>query len=421
MSRKLNYTIAAVASFLVLIWAGNALGLGRDPGLIHKISSVELPLIGHKTLTKEEIAKVLGKRPLPGGMLETSEVVHIGSKELLVQYSVEAELQKTVAAQIKSGRVKYGAFVALNPKTGQVLAMVSHGMDDNMTLRATFPSASVFKIVTAAAVLDGKRLQHNSLIPVKGSYHTLYKQNVLHAGGIDPQGARRFRLISLGDAFGKSVNSVFGKLGIFGAGSFSLRKYAKLFLFNTSVPFEMGLEESTAVIPDEDFALAESASGYTRLNNMSPLHGALIASAVVNDGVIMEPTVVSHIFDRDGKYEYTPSSHVLASAIAPETARQLRLMMEQTIINGTSRRSFAGFSKNIVLSQLNMGGKTGTLEGSNPVGRYDWFVGFAQKGDKKIAVASLCIHSGRRGVKAASIARKAFEIYFKPDLAKADR
>ena len=159
-----------------------------------------IPLIGHKTLTKEDVSMILGKRPLPAGFLDSSEVIKLEDKDLLVQYSVDTELQKAVAGSLKNGQIMYGAFVALDPRTGQVLAMVSHGAPENLTLRASFPSASVFKIITAAAALEGKQLQYDSLIPVRGSYHTLYRQNVLHAGGIEPQTAVRNTRLKIGRA-----------------------------------------------------------------------------------------------------------------------------------------------------------------------------------------------------------------------------
>jgi beta-lactamase class D len=65
------------------------------------------------------------------------------------------------------------------------------------------------------------------------------------------------------------------------------------------------------------------------------------------------------------------------------------------------------------LNDAFIGGKTGTLNGRNPVGRYDWFVGFAERDGVKLAVASLCIHGPRHGVKASQVARAAFESYFR--------
>lgn len=396
-------------------------------------------LVGPKKLTKAEVSQLLGKRSMPKGYMETSEIViPQPDTELMVEYTVLPEVEKEVLELFTKGKVRHGAFVAIDPATGQILGMVSYSQprigdvapQENLAIRATFPSASVFKVVTAATVIENKKVQYDSLIPVRGSYHTLYKQNVFNAGGIEasnlPLPVRRYskraprpfqKLISLGEAFGQSVNSVFGKLGIFGAGPQPLRDMAQRFLFNREVPFELDVSPSSAVIPDDAFGLAESASGYTRLNNMSPLHGALISAAIANDGVLMEPSIVSGIYDKKGKIEYRNEAKTMGQVISTQTAQQLQYLMGRTISSGTSRRSFSGYQRHMVLSQLLMGGKTGTLDGMSPPGRYDWFVGFAMKGDRKIAVATLCIHGNRKGIKSSFISRKVFEHYFKPDLA----
>ena len=91
--------------------------------------------------------------------------------------------------------------------------------------------------------------------------------------------------------------------------------------------------------------------------------------------------------------------------------------MHKTIVAGTSCRSFRDSSRSVALSEVYIGGKTGTLNGWDPAGRYDWFVGFGQNANSKIAVAALCIHGGRRGVKASKVARDALEQYFRETIA----
>ena len=61
-----------------------------------------------------------------------------------------------------------------------------------------------------------------------------------------------------------------------------------------------------------------------------------------------------------------------------------------------------------------MGGKTGSLTGSNPQGRYDWFAGFAERGDRRIAYAALCINKEKWYVKSARLSRELLEYYFQP-------
>lgn len=355
---------------------------------------------------KTQVAQVLGKRAVTGSQVQDGE--------LTIQYSIDSNLQQTIEQVYKKGKVPYGAFVAMDPHTGQVLAMVSHGIkDENIALRSTFPAASIFKIITAAAAIDNGKLQRESMIPVRGSFHTLYKQNVLKGGGIDPASTPRYaRLISFEDALAKSVNSVFGKVGIFGVGPDGLRKQAQRFQFGKPIPFELAVETDQALIPDDEFGVAEAASGYTRNNTLSPLHGAMIAAAVANGGIMMEPSIVSKVSSKDGKIDYAFTPKPLATVLEKPKAEELAMMMHQTIVNGTSRRAFSSVDRSIALNEAFIAGKTGTLNGWSPPGRYDWFVGFAERDGRKIAVAALCIHGARHGVKASQVARVAFEKFY---------
>ncbi|MBI3555436.1 MAG: hypothetical protein HY074_04135, partial [Deltaproteobacteria bacterium] len=225
--------------------------------------------------SKADVARILGKRQVTTTRIEEND--------LTVDYSINQRLQETIEQTLKRGKVPYGAFVAMDARTGQVLAMVSHGMKgENLGLRASYPAASIFKIITAAAALESHKFTHDSMIPVLGSFHTLYKRNVLKGGGITPENSPRYaRLISFEDALAKSVNSVFGKVGLFGVGTDGLRKIAARFQFGKEIPFELPLEQDAVIVPgsEDQFGIAESASGYTRHNTLNPLHGALIAAA----------------------------------------------------------------------------------------------------------------------------------------------
>jgi beta-lactamase class D len=86
-------------------------------------------------------------------------------------------------------------------------------------------------------------------------------------------------------------------------------------------------------------------------------------------------------------------------------------MLRETVQAGSARSSFAGFFHG-AMAQVEVGGKTGSLSGLDPQGRYDWFVGYATAGPKKLAYAALCINRDFWYVKSAFIARKAIEHYF---------
>lgn len=331
----------------------------------------------------------------------------------VIQYSFDPKLQESMEALFRSYGPDYGAFVAMDATTGRILAMVSYSRaggaagEENLALRSTFPSASVFKVVTAAAVIENQKYSANTVIPFNGRNHTLYRSAVLK-----DRVTRWTRYITLKDAFAKSVNTVFGKIGAFAVGPVEMRQYADRFGFNRSIASDMPMQMGRAPIPDDSWGLAEASSGYTRDNTMSPLQGALIAAAIANDGVMMEPYVVQSVHAMDGTSLYAAAPRVASITVDPHTAEEIRKLMRETVLRGTSKKAFRGFFKK-EYAVLNVGGKTGSLTGMDPPGKYDWFVGYADGGMRRIAVAALTIHGKHWRVKSSYLARRAFETYFK--------
>jgi cell division protein FtsI/penicillin-binding protein 2 len=244
-------------------------------------------------------------------------------------------------------------------------------------------------------------------VAFNGSNHTLYRGNILkHAQN------RWTRHVSLRDAFAQSINTVFGRIGAFSVGAEKLRDYAGRFGFNRSIASDLPVQSGRAIIsPDADaWSLAETASGFTRETTMSPLQGALIAASIINGGKMMQPYAVESVHLEDGDPVYQAEAGEPATTVPPEVAKELMTLMRQTVVSGTSRRSFRGFSRGPA-SAVDVGGKTGSLTGYSPQGKYDWFVGFGRLGQKSIALASLTIHKEQWRVKSSYVARRAIERY----------
>lgn len=372
----------------------------------------------HRPFTKQDLADVLEQ---PAKLYEFPSEIDLTWGEgrraqklkAKVNYTFDPALQNAMEVLLKAYSPDYGAFVALDARTGRVLSMVSSTRkktQENFALRATFPSASVFKVVTAAAAIESKKYSANTVIPFNGANHTLYKGNILKT-----RITRWTRYTTLRDAFAHSINTVFGKIGAFAIGPEDLRMYADRFGFNRKIASDLPVGEGRAEIPEDVWGLAESASGFTRENTMSPLQGALIAASVINGGVMMEPFVVESLQGIDGTRVYSAEPKVGVRTVDASTASEIQTLMHETIARGTSRASFRGVfgrQRNLV----DVGGKTGSLTGKNPFGKYDWFIGYAQAGELKIAVAALTIHERLWRVKSSYLARRAFEIYLKDRL-----
>jgi peptidoglycan glycosyltransferase len=366
-------------------------------------------------VTKENLAQALGdtnsffkfpsEMDVPMGDKDSKEKLHA-----VVQYTFDPKLQESMEALMKSYSPDYGALVAMDAVTGRVLAMVSYSSDpkmkDNLALRATFPSASVFKVVTAAAAIQERKYSPETVIQFSGANHTLYRSNILKTTY-----NRWSRHTSLKDAFAKSINTVFGRIGAYTVGSEKLKAYANRFGFNRKIAGDMNVHQGNAPINDDAWGLAQTASGYTRENTMSPMQGALMAAAIANDGIMMEPYVVQSVYTPEGVPVYSAEPRVSNIAVDASTAAEIRSLMNETVSRGTSRKSFHGFFKG-ENKTLDVGGKTGSLTGMDPPGKYDWFVGFADGGPHRIAVAALTVNQARWKVKSSYLARRAFETYF---------
>ena len=387
--------VAIAAASVILIQKNRVLGFTEAKPLI----------------TKPQLAEALTPfRNFDGFPNEVDLQVGEKREKVILQYSFDPELQHVMTQTVEKYQPDYGAFVAIDARTGRILSMVSFSnqgdVDDNLVLRASFPSASTFKVVTAAAAITENKFTADSLISFNGSKHTLYKGNVLHF-----KANRWTRQITLRQAFAESVNSVFAKLGEH-VGAPQLKAYAERFGFNRKIASDMPIDTGHANIQGDDWNLAEVASGFTKETRMSPLQGALIASTVVNDGVMMEPFVIQSVHKSDGTmiYQATPAS--MGSVIAPNTAKELRELGMQTVRGGTGRKSFRGFFRESEFEDVEVGGKTGSLTGDDPKGKYDWFVGWANGPKGRIAVAALTIHKKYWKVKSSYLARVAFEKFF---------
>ncbi len=333
------------------------------------------------------------------------------NQRLCVDTSLDTGLQNYLQAKMNTAHARQIAMVVLAPESGRVISMVGFDRENpgtNTCLISPYPAASVFKIVTAAAAMDSLELEPDTILSYNGGKHTLYKRQLKEKTN------RYTNKITFSDSFAQSVNPVFGKLGTLHLGKDNLEKFSRAFGFNQQFGFELPLEPSRIEVTDAPYSWAELASGFNRQTTISPLHGALMAAAVVNNGQLVEPTVVDRITDEQGQVVYTGRLKNLEQVISAETSADLRQMMAATIRSGTCKKMFRGYRQDKILSKLTIGGKSGSIDTRAHDARYDWFVGFAaeKEGDGKIALAVLVAHEKYIGLRAAYYARLAIKRYF---------
>ena len=324
-------------------------------------------------------------------------------------------LQKAATRILNRGKVPFGAVVLLDVKSGDVLAMadrfdaehaVSPDLDPegppHLALRALAPSASVFKIVTAAALVEvgvsGKRAY-----PYNPARRRVYDETLEKPGAGAPRS-------DMGDALASSNNGYFSRMANEKLAREDLDLIARRFAFNRVVPFPLLTDASTASVPRNTLERARMAAGFWH-TRLTPLHGALIAAAVAGDGSLPTPRMVRRLEGPDGRIVDAPDRGPLSRAMKPETAAKLRGMMARTVSHGTGRRAFAKWPRS--LSKIAVAGKTGTLAIRDPYTAYTWFVGYAPADDPQVAIAVMVGNGELWWQRAIDIARDVLADYFR--------
>lgn len=321
-----------------------------------------------------------------------------GRATLTLVPRVQGRIEKFLADY----RVPWAAAVLLEPATGRVLAMAEHSQRDpsrGLSLQARAPAASIFKIVTSAALLQ-RGFEPDAEVCYHGGNHRLQRTNLAD----DPRRDRR--CLTLASALGHSANVVFAKLADRALDAELLRASAERLLFNSPIPFPQPVEMSRADIPEDPFALATTAAGFGPVR-LSPLHGALIAAIVANGGVFVPPEVLSSV---DGAA--APPRPGTRRVLDERVAADLASMMRTTVTEGTARQVFRERrSRRSSLQSLTVAGKTGSLSEPNPYRDYSWFVGFAPVDHPRVAFAVVVMNDRSWRVKAPAVARAALEAW----------
>jgi len=370
-------------------------------------------------LNKDEIRHIIDSSQI-ANLDDNSFEIQNNGKRLRVQTSIDQSLQNFLLKKLDRKNSSQIGIVAMDPENGRILALVGYDRSDplnNPCLDSSFPAASIFKIITAAAALEKGNLHLDSRLQYNGGKYTLYKSQLKEKTN------RYTNKISLKDAFAKSVNPVFGKLGSLYLGKEELESYARAFGFNRPINFEMSLSPSPIVLTDEPYQWAEIASGFNRQTKMSPVHGALISATIFNQGRLIEPTIVDRIVDEKGVELYQSQPATIDQAFAPDTSDELNELMKATIRTGTVKSAFRKYRRDKIISRLEIGGKTGTINNKTDDVKYEWFVGYAQDkaGHGKLILSVMVAHNKYIGVRAARYAIMAFKEYFKKRFAQMDQ
>jgi peptidoglycan glycosyltransferase len=406
--KYITLLVSVVTLFIFWRW-------GYEEKVTQKIQKDEIERVEKIKQSRQTIAQELGPWFQHNNYPESAEVTFNGIKDhYQFEYTFASDLQKEADRLLRSHKPDYGAIVVMNAVTGQVLALSSYqkGVPSttNLNLKSTFPAASIFKIVTASAALDRHNLSPDTIIMFNGANHTLYKKNVMYSNV-----NRWTREMSLREAFARSVNTFFGRLTMEKLTPKDIEDYAIKFGFNTTIKSDLPFDLSFTEIPNEkNFHLAEMVSGYNRVTTMSPIHGAMIAASVADGGVMRVPYVIQKIRNSQNQIVFDSEPTTAAITLSGQGAEKLKELMEATIYSGTSKKSFRPLVRDRRFRELELGGKTGSLTGTQPKGKVDWFVGYGIGGENdKLAVATITVNVNYWTVKSSHLAQAMLKAHFK--------
>jgi hypothetical protein len=317
------------------------------------------------------------------------------------------DLQAHALSVLERHEVPNGAFVAIEPSTGKVLALASYSRVDPrgtpFALRGIAPAASIFKLVSAAALLEASPMEPDARACFRGGLRRIYKRHLQASNG-------NGRCVDLARAVAWSYNAPIAKMAVRHLEPDALTAVAEAFGFNTAMPFDVALEPSYARIPSDALGFGRSAAGFGDVR-MSALHGALLAAAIANGGQLMRPFVVEELRGADGAPVKRRAPEVLGVAVSPRTAERIAEMMKLATTQGTGRRHLARRGRRF-LGDIAVPGKTGSLFVYNPFMDYSWFVGFAPAENPKIAFASVVGNTPIWHIKSGYLAIEALRKFF---------
>lgn len=327
--------------------------------------------------------------------------------------TLDPALQHEASVLLASHHLPEAALVLMDVATGRLLAYathVEHGSAHDMCVEATAPSASVFKIVTAAALLEDAHLETDTTECYSGGAERITSFDLI----ADPKRDRW--CATLAGAMGRSINAIFARLANEYLAPAQLEAMARRFGYGEPMPFDVPVQPSGLRIPTDPLQFARTAAGFWN-TTLSPLEAAELSAIVARRGESVRPRIVDRIVSPTGSVVWSaPPAGPLRRVIAPETADRLTAMMQHTIAEGTCRRAFHDRAGRSFLPSVAVAGKTGTLTDSETARFYTWFTGFAPAtaaaAVAQVAIAVLVVNGPTWEVKANVVARDMLRAYF---------
>src|SRR6478609_4880367 len=334
--------------------------------------------------------------------------------------TLDAELQRAASKILAGANPVRGSMVVLDARSGKILAFAESARDGRrhqVLTTARVPAASVFKLVTTAALFETTSLSPKEQVCISGGTHGIERRH------LDAPRGDVIECSPFAYAIGYSKNAVFAQLATHRLLRNGLLDTAQALGFNGLVPFDIDVPVGTLDVPYGDLDFARTAAGFQG-STLSPLGGAYLASVIARGGQAIRirmteanadpssdpaPLRVSRSASDEPNSDDAP---VIGRVLKPLTAARLRRMMEVTVRSGTCRHAFSDASGRPYLGNMRVSGKTGTLRPEATEGMTSWFIGFAPSQNPEVVVSVMLENGAVWRHKANELARDLLRSYF---------
>lgn len=386
----------------LMVFAGYGLGSGAL-SLAHEaaerwagppISPEAAAFLNDKKPTKPQVAAPIDDKAGPVKMVQPAAALVAKPRLKTADFHRSFHGQDPVLTQkmrwlLDDYEVPEGGIVVLDIHTGDILTAVGrrNGKADVKAITtAQWPAASVFKVVTGSALLR-KGMNPKTKSCFNGGLRKVRRKQLDQT-----KGARCSDFVT---AFGKSQNIPFARWTDKYLTTTSLKDETVQWGFGLNNRFQLPIEGVGApVIPKERLAFARTGAGFGQVP-MSPLHGALLASAIANEGTVALPKVIAN------------QVPVTLPVMTAQQTKVMKQAMIKTVKKGSARRAFLE-RRRPAMGRLGAGGKTGSLFIKSKAGQdLTWFVGFAPAQEPEIAVAAYVINGPKWRIRAPYMGREA--------------
>jgi penicillin-binding protein A len=397
-----------------------------DPSLVHTVG-FHSDRFGDTNLEAAYDAELRGERSVPPLDRLAQQLFHRGPRANDLVLTIDRRIHDAAVGALGTSD---GAIVALDPRSGAVLAMVSkpffdpNAPDDqlaspqsdpsqplfNRAVQALYVPGSTFKTVTATAALDTHLVDLNQPF-------TCTTAVKIGTYSVDCRNSQHIPRLTYKQAYAWSSNRVFGLTGLLlgfsqlapinawlsdkppgdypwastgssiQASANVLVDYARRYGFERSIPFDLPVatsqmkREATEWTPE---LLVQTAFGQGEIQ-VTPMQMALVAATVANGGRVPTPYVAAELRDGSAVRQLHEPGQSFSVAGSSETADTLSSFMVEGVDNGYAAKA--------AITGVKVGGKTGTAEVGDGTS-HSWFIGFAPADKPRIAIAVIMEHQG---------------------------